>query len=409
MSGSTTDASSTGDSSETTVSPGGCGDGVEDPGEECDDGNKEDGDGCPDGAMGKCEAARCGDGLVWAGKEACDDGNMVDGDGCEADCTYTPTECGNGVKEAGEACDDGNVVEEDACPSGAMGQCKAAAGCGDGFVWMGMEACDDGNAEETDACPSGGQGQCLGEASCGDGLVWAGMEKCDDSNMDDDDACPSGQGQCLEEASCGDGFVRAGMEECDDGNAEELDACGNMCAAPRWVFVTSGAGPNGPNGNLGGVAGADSYCQTLAEAAGLDGTYMAWLTGADPASAPATRFASTEFKGWYLLPTDPPTPVALGWADLTSANEDVPANYLQSAIHISEKGLDVGEASTWTNTNPDGTQEGPNTHCTDWTEGLISVKGVQGFVSPSLLDLMWTNATEQTCQNGARLYCFQVQ
>jgi len=401
--------SETSEPSTTTVEPGSCGDGAQDPGEACDDGNEVEEDGCPSGAKGACKgAASCGDGIVWAGEEACDDGNMDGGDGCEADCTVTSAECGNGEKEPGEGCDDGNDVEEDACPSGGAGQCKAAASCGDGFVWTGMEVCDDGNVDETDACPSGDVGQCLADASCGDGFTWAGMEGCDDGNMEDADACPSGVGACVEAAKCGDGYVEMGSEDCDDKNSEDLDGCNNACASSRWVFVTSGNGPSN-NGNLGGIAGADGYCQTFATNAGLPGTYKAWLTGADPATAPATRFASTEFKGWYLLPSDPPTPVALGWADLTSPNADMPANYLQNAIHVDEGGSSIGDGSTWTNTNPDGTQNDPASHCGDWAKGMISNEGRQGLVSPGLVDSTWTSAAKLTCQNGARLYCFEVE
>ena len=407
--GEASSTSETGEMTTTTVEPGSCGDGAQDPGEACDDGNEVEEDACPSGAKGQCKgAASCGDGIVWAGEEACDDGNMDGGDGCEADCTVTSAECGNGAKEPGEGCDDGNDVEEDACPSGAVGQCKAAASCGDGFVWTEMEACDDGNADETDACPSGDAGQCLADASCGDGFAWAGMEGCDDGNMEDTDACPSGVGACVEAAKCGDGYVEMGGEDCDDKNSEDLDACNNACASSRWVFVTSGNGPSN-NGNLGGIAGADGYCQTFATDAGLPGTYKAWLTGADPATAPATRFASTEFKGWYLLPSDPPTPVALGWADLTSPNADMPANYLQNAIHLDEAGVSVGDGSVWANTSYDGTPLAMGTHCTDWTSDSFDFSGQVGRAKSGVIDGTWTNAITVKCNGGSRLYCFQVE
>jgi len=405
---STGEASSTSESGgPTTVEPGDCGDGQVDGGEMCDDGNAVDEDGCPSGAKGKCEAAaRCGDGIVWKDEESCDDGNKDGGDGCEADCTVTLAECGNGAVEPGEACDDGNTVEEDGCPSGAVGQCNGEAACGDGFVWMGVEGCDDGNGVEEDGCPSGGMGQCKAAATCGDGFVWAEMEGCDDGNMEDTDACPSGAGACMAEATCGDGFVQMGAEDCDDMNVEDLDECNNACASPRWVFVTSGNGPNN-NGNLGGVTGADAYCQMVAMGASLPGTYMAWLTGMDPASAPATRFGSTEFKGWYLLPTDPPTPVALGWADLTSPNDDKPANFLQNAIHIAENKADVISAKVWTNTAPDGTQQPTNLHCGDW-KGLDG-EGAIGVAKVGFVDALWTSSGMDECNGGNRLYCFQVE
>jgi len=270
-----------------------------------------------------------------------------------------------------------------------------------------MEGCDDGNGVEEDACPSGAVSNCLAEASCGDGFVWAEMEGCDDGNVDDSDSCPSGAGACKTAASCGDGYVQAGAEDCDDMNDEDLDACNDACASPRWVFVTSDNPVN--NGNLGGVAGADAYCQMFATDAGLPGTYMAWLTGEDPTSAPATRFGSTEFKGWYLLPSDPPTPVALGWVDLTSPNDDMPANYLQNAIHIAENGADVADGSVWTNTNPDGTQPMMGMHCESWTSLSGDDQGMVGRAKAGLIEKVWTTESAGKCNGGNRLYCFQIE
>jgi cysteine-rich repeat protein len=209
----------------------------------------------------------------------------------------------------------------------------------------------------------------------------------------------------MAEAVCGDGFVQAGAEDCDDMNVEDLDACNNACASPRWVFVTSKSPID--SGNLGGVAGADAYCQMYAENASLSGTYMAWLTGMDPASAPATRFTSTEFKGWYLLPSEPPTPVALGWADLTSPNDDMPENYLQNAISVDENGKSLGNGFAWTNTKADGTQFSPMEHCGTWTSDVG--KGSSGNVNVASLGAGWTDNEPQSCGVGLRLYCFQVE
>ena len=398
--------SSGGEMSEPTTGVGVCGDGEVEMGEVCDDGNEADEDGCPSGAQGRCMAvARCGDGIVWEGKEECDDGNAEGGDGCEADCKKTVAVCGNGKVEVGEGCDDGNEEEGDECPSGAKGQCKGVAVCGDGVVWAGHEGCDDGNEVEEDGCPSGGKGQCKGEAACGDGIVWEGKEECDDGNGVDEDGCPSGKGTC-QGAECGDGFVWEGKESCDDGDKEDLNGCSNGCEPPRYVFVTSGSGNTG---NLGGIAGADAYCQGLAEGAGLPGTYKAWLTGSDPASAPAQRFGSQEFKGWYVLPTQPATGVAQGWADLTSPNEDMATNYLRAPIHVDEGGLDVGNGNAWTNTKSDGTQLSQKSHCGEWMKTSADYNAITGEVAPLTLSEKWTNNVTSTCGFGARLYCFQVE
>jgi cysteine-rich repeat protein len=118
-----------------------CGNGVLDPGEDCDDGNLEPTDECTD----RCERARCGDGIVFAGVEACDDGNPVDTDACVG-CQVA--RCGDRFVQLGEEeCDDANTNNEDACTNA----CENAR-CGDGILYEGVEACDDGNNAISDGC-----------------------------------------------------------------------------------------------------------------------------------------------------------------------------------------------------------------------------------------------------------------
>lgn len=193
-----------------------CGDGVLDEGEECDDGNADDTDGC----LVTCVAARCGDGVTWAGVEACDDGNAVSTDGCVS-CTLAT--CGDGVVRAGvEECDDGNTDDTDACLTGCL-----AARCGDGVLQAGVEACDDGNDDNSDECPASCQ-----PATCGDGYVRAGLEECDDGNLASSDGCNA---SCVVEY-CGDGIVQS-FESCEDGNTIDGDGCDNDCTL-SISFVT---------------------------------------------------------------------------------------------------------------------------------------------------------------------------
>jgi cysteine-rich repeat protein len=291
--------------------------------------------------------------------------------------------------EGDEPCDDGNTDETDDCLIG----CKAAR-CGDGKVWAGMEACDDGNEDDTHDCLS----DCT-LAGCGDGFVWDGKEPCDDGNEDDTDACLT---NCTL-PSCGDGFVQAGVEDCEDGDLDDLDECNNDCAAPRVVFLTS---TSGNLGALGGVVGADAHCQSLAKDAGLQGNYAAWLTDGDKTTEPAQRFKSTEFKGWYILPTK--TRVARGWMDLTMPNEAMPMNYLQAAITVTEKEIMVNSANVWTNTKVDGTQASPNGHCDNWTSDFDTDAGQTGLAKPGVLGVTWTAEAPNKCSFGMRLYCFEV-
>lgn len=326
--------------------------------------------------------------------------------------TEAPGATGTGAGMTGEAgsstgdgptSSGGSTGEGSSSSGGSEASTSAAPFCGDGVVDAG-EACDDGNFDDLDGCPSGASGQCAGAAVCGDGLVWAGVEACDDGNAVDVDACPSGVGACLAPAGCGDGFIWEGEEDCEDGNGEDLDGCSNACSAPRWVFISSKA----RSGVLGGVAGADAFCQADAEAAGLPGEYMAWLAQ-DADSAPVFRFQSTAFKGWYLLPTVPPVPVAQGWADLTEPNEDDKNNYLRNAIGVDEFGVAVGEKHVWTNTDPDGTEHEWMQDCEDWSAIPMETGGGLGLSRIDVLSKYWSYSTSFECFAAARLYCFQVK
>ena len=182
-----------------------CGDGFVQEGEECDDGNPYNDDSCV-----ACQAALCGDGIVWNLMEECDDANDTDDDGCTNQCTSP--RCGDSIIQSGEECDDANDDNADQC----LNSCRLPW-CGDGFIQQG-ELCDDGNTVESDSCVS-----CV-PATCGDGQVWAGREACDDGNDNNQDSCTN---ECRL-PTCGDGVVQQG-EECDDGNLSNSDQCLNTC------------------------------------------------------------------------------------------------------------------------------------------------------------------------------------
>jgi cysteine-rich repeat protein len=157
------DGSETGD--DTTTLPG-CGDGVEQVGEECDDGNVVAGDGC----SAICSVERCGDGVVQlaSGEECepaltlgvgCDAIGFATGTlGCDATCRFdvsgcVAAGCGNGVLEASEACDDSGVLDGDGCSAVCLLERCVRGADADGD---GTDDCDD--SEDCDGIDNNGDG-----------------------------------------------------------------------------------------------------------------------------------------------------------------------------------------------------------------------------------------------------------
>lgn len=314
--------------------------------------------------------------------------------------------CGNGKPDDGEDCDDGDE-------NGMYGKCKTdctglGEHCGDEKV-NGPETCDLGaeNGNYGSECND----TCDGPAAkCGDGEKDE-QEECDDGNNDDNDACLS---TCLQ-AMCGDGVIQDEVEECDDAeNNGEGNACSAECHKERIVFATAekfygdlstdDTINNLPNEVLQpGLPRADIYCQTLATNAGLAGTYRAWLS--DSNSSPATRFVAKmdqvglpdDFSGRFVL-TNGTTIIANSWGDLTKPSG------LSKPISTDQNN-DGASGAVWTGTGTDGKATSPN--CGDWSTQSDTQSGTQG--SAAAVDKNWTAKDQpSTCDNDARLYCFQV-
>ena len=148
----------------------------------------------------------------------------------------------------------------------------------------------------------------------------------------------------------------------------------------RRVFITS----QPSTGALGGVAGANATCASLATAAGRTGTFLAWI--ADSAESPDSRF--TKNPGPYVLYDD--TVVAMSYADLTGGA-------VLASIDITETGAQATTfTNAWTSVAPDGTRLG-SVDCTEWSSadgGLFGSTGLGGGGTSS-------------CVLFNRLYCFE--
>ena len=204
----------------------------------------EPGEPCNDGACG----LSCG-----AGETNCD-GVCTDTDGDAANCGSCGNTCGVNQQCFDGVCVDPCAQDETLCDGECVDTSASAAHCGGCGSACGQdEVCVDGSCSPPCADD---------EALCGGVCV-------------DPQSSPEHCGGCDNlceypnaAAVCELGVCALGM--CDSGWADLDDDPGNGCEVevPRRAFVTSVT----YNGNLGGVAGADAKCQTLALSAGLGGT-----------------------------------------------------------------------------------------------------------------------------------------
>jgi hypothetical protein len=148
------------------------------------------------------------------------------------------------------------------------------------------------------------------------------------------------------------------------------------------AFVTSTT----HNGNLGGLAGADAICTGRAAAAGLPGTYVAWLSTSTVDAV--SRLAGA--RG-FVRPDGAP------FADQPS---EIGANQIFNTLHLDENGNDVGADVVWTGTMSNGTASG-NT-CTDWSVATGNGRSGNSEGGPAA----WTDTANTNCSQPHRLYCF---
>ena len=180
-----------------------------------------------------------------------------------------------------------------------------------------------------------------------------------------------------------------GPKQVDAIKERELCVPSKKEVPPRTVFLSSST----HKGNLGGLAGGDRICQDLADAAGLSGTYLAWLS--DSNESPRTRFTQSTVP--YVRVDG--VKVADSWLDLTDSSLDAPINVDQTGT--SRRGRHV-----WTGTKTAG--RAAAFHCSGWT--ALTGDGETG--DRSVTNRRWTEDSTPPCGGGgtftgAALYCFQ--
>lgn len=147
---------------------------------------------------------------------------------------------------------------------------------------------------------------------------------------------------------------------------------------------------------FGGLSGADARCAELAAAAGLSGTYVAWLSS--PTVDAVTRLGSA--RGW-VRPDGRP---------VVDTVADLVAGRLFYPIGVTEEGVEIATRSTVvTATNAEGMLSsglggGNAVTCADWTLDTGDYTGGDPVGTTS----DWTRGWINDCRVAARLYCFQI-
>jgi hypothetical protein len=160
--------------------------------------------------------------------------------------------------------------------------------------------------------------------------------------------------------------------------------------------------PVGNGGHFGGLAGADRYCQSLAQAVNAgDRTWRAYLSTSfegEPAVNAGDRIGSGP---WYNAKG---VLVARGAADLISRGR------FNKETVLNEKGEPVGDVDILTGSLPNGTAA-VDMNCNNWTSGEEG-KAMAGHPGET-----WnsgrptTGCSQKTLQTngGGLFYCFALR
>lgn len=173
-----------------------------------------------------------------------------------------------------------------------------------------------------------------------------------------------------------------------------------MCAIeppPLHAFVTEAL----VSGAVGSLVTADALCQMEADAAGLGGAYMAWLS-VDNTQAPVFRFAPHTRA--YVLPGPDSPLLAVGIEGLIGSIHERGLNRHASGKELAAAAGCSAESLVWTGTNNDGTADADT--CEGFTSADPAAKGRAGRFTAN--GAGWTTHCAIECDSELRIYCFEA-
>lgn len=268
---------------------------------------------------------------------------------CQADGTYAACQCGSALCNA----------------SNCTGCCDAVGACQAGTA---STACGS-SGSQCIACGGSQQctlGVCTTPGGTGGGSGGGGGSMCSPSNCN---GCCDSTGACR--------LPTAMSTQCGSN--------GEACVACKRIFVTNAQ----YDGNLGGLAGADQKCSTAAQAAGLGGTWKAWLSDANTNAIDRI----TANGPWYLRDND---------SRVFNNKANLMTNPL-TPIRRDENDGTVNGFNTWTGTRVGGTR---STHCASWSSSAAAEFGQAGSTLSNTNS--WTEESAAIrCSEQHHLYCLE--
>lgn len=177
----------------------------------------------------------------------------------------------------------------------------------------------------------------------------------------------------------------SGVDECVLTATADLSVIASYEPA-NVVFVTSTT----VAGNFGGPAAGDALCAARAAAAGLAGTYRAWVSNSSVSALDALQGS----RGWVRVDGFPV-------ADTVDAMLRAQVFY---PIQVDETGTRVDGRNVWTGTG-DGGRVGLST-CNDWSSADATVLGTPGRTE--FIGANFSTLPAITCNTQAPVYCFGV-
>jgi hypothetical protein len=197
---------------------------------------------------------------------------------------------------------------------------------------------------------------------------------------------PRGSVVTLEASADGEDVFAGWVGPCDGRESCEIPmdvdrvVRAEFAEAPNIAFLF----PGPVSADLGGTAGADALCQDAADAADLDGTYIAWL--------------STEAESAFDRVGD-----ARGWVRPDGkAFANTPEDIVFHPMRLTASGEDTAGEVIFAFT---GTLSQENT-CDDWSRD--DDDALAGYGSTTSIGPPWTNFGSDPCSRSHGLYCFGI-